>query len=60
MTKLITKEDAILSLNPNAIFTCVGWKIDDCEIEWFDTTPISKADIKTEQQRLQDIEDAKS
>ena len=50
--KVISKEDAILSLNPNAIFTCVGWKIDECEIEWFDTTPISKADIKAEQERL--------
>ena len=59
MTKVITKEDAILSLNPNAIFTAVGWKIDDCEINWVDTTPISKADIKAEQERLQAIEDSK-
>ena len=59
MTKVITKEDAILSLNPNAIFTAVGWKIDDCEVNWVETTPISKADIKTEQERLQAIEDAK-
>jgi len=59
MTKVITKEDAILSLNSNAKFTAVGWKIDDCEINWVETTPISKADIKTEQERLQAIEDAK-
>ena len=59
MTKVITKEDAILSLNANAKFTAVGWKIDDCEINWVDTTPISKADIKAEQKRLQDIEDGK-
>ena len=59
MIKVITKEDAILSLNPNAKFTAVGWKIDDCKINWVDTTPISKADIKAEQERLQAIEDGK-
>jgi len=59
MIKVITKEDAILSLNPNAKFTAVGWKIDDCKINWVDTTPISKANIKAEQERLQAIEDSK-
>ena len=59
MTKVITKEDAILSLNPNAKFTAVGWKINDCEINWVDTTAISKEDIKTEMERLQGIEDGK-
>ena len=59
MTKVITKEDAILSLNANAKFTAVGWKINDCEINWVDTTAISKEDIKTEMERLQGIEDGK-
>jgi hypothetical protein len=57
---IITKEKAILSLDSKAVFYIVGGNIDDCEITWLeDTTPISKADIKAEQQRLQAIEDAK-
>tara|TARA_R100000458_G_C8126944_1_gene143506 strand:+ start:462 stop:647 length:186 start_codon:yes stop_codon:yes gene_type:complete len=55
--------DAILSLNSNAIFTLKapsGTDIDNAEINWLDgTTPISKADIKTEMERLQTIEDNK-
>ena len=52
--------EAILSLNSNAKCQVVGADIDDCEIEWLEgTNEISKEDIKTEQQRLQAIEDAK-
>ena len=52
--------EAILSLNSNAKCQVVGADIDDCEIEWLEgTAEISKADIKVEQKRLQDIEDAK-
>ena len=55
---IISKERAILSLNSLAKFYIVGSEIDDCEINWLEnTTPIAKADIKTEMQRLQTIED---
>tara|TARA_B100001142_G_scaffold116908_1_gene119118 strand:+ start:8046 stop:8321 length:276 start_codon:yes stop_codon:yes gene_type:complete len=40
--------DAILKINPNAVVNVSGTDIDNCEIEWLEnTTPISKADIKT-------------
>ena len=53
--------DAILSLNANAkVVVRNNTDIDNCEIEWFgETSEISKADIKAEQQRLQAIEDSK-
>jgi len=53
--------DAILSLNANAkVVVRNNIDIDNCEIEWLDeTSEISKADIKAEQKRLQDIEDGK-
>ena len=53
--------DAIISLNANAkVVVRNNIDIDNCEIEWLSgTTEISKADIKTEMERLQDIEDAK-
>ena len=53
--------DAILSLNADAkVVVRNNADIDNCEIEWLDgTSEISKADIKTEQERLQAIEDAK-
>ena len=58
MGKRILIIEAILSLNSNAKCQVVGADIDDCEIEWLEgTAEISKADIKAEQQRLQDIED---
>lgn len=61
--KIIHIDDAILSLNSNAIFNLKaphGADIDNAEIDWLeDTTPISKADIKAEQERLQAAEDAK-
>ena len=57
MSKIIKIADAIISLNSNAVF----YQIDGEKIEWLDgTNPISIEDIKAEQQRLQDIEDAKS
>ena len=55
MTKQIKLAEAILSLNPSAIFSHY---VDD--IIWYDgTTPITIEDIKAEQKRLQDIEDSK-
>ena len=53
--------DAIISLNANAkVVVRNNIDIDNCEIEWLSgTTEISKADIKTEMERLQDIEDGK-
>ena len=53
--------DAIISLNANAkVVVRNNIDIDNCEIEWLSgTTEISKADIKTEMERLQAIEDAK-
>ena len=55
--------DAILSLNPSAhmnLTSSSGTDIDNAIITWDDdTTPISKADIKAEMERLQAIEDAK-
>jgi len=45
---------AILKINPNAVFTVRGNDLDTCTIEWHNDTPeISKADIKTEMDRLQ-------
>mgnify|MGYP003125030631 CR=1 FL=1 len=53
--------DAIISLNANAkVAVRNNIDIDNCEIDWLDgTSEISKADIKTEMERLQAIEDAK-
>tara|TARA_R100001369_G_scaffold29741_1_gene53397 strand:+ start:543 stop:728 length:186 start_codon:yes stop_codon:yes gene_type:complete len=59
---IIHIDDAILSLNSVAIFSLKapkGWDINNAEINWLDgTTPISKANIKTEMERLQAIEDS--
>ena len=39
--------NAILKINPNAVFVVRGANIDTCEIEWLEnTTPISKENIK--------------
>ena len=39
--------NAILKINPDAVFVVRGDNIDTCEIEWLEnTTPISKEDIK--------------
>ena len=41
--------EAILKINPNAIFTVRGNDINTCEIEWHNgTTPISKSDIEAQ------------
>ena len=58
---IIKVVDAILSLNANAkVVVRNNTDIDNCEIEWLNgTSEISKADIKSEQQRLQAIEDSK-
>ena len=39
---------AIQKINPNAEVGVKGDDINACEIEWFDTTPISKADIEAQ------------
>ena len=55
--------EAILSLNPLAKYHLTapsGTDIDNATINWVeDTTPISKADIKTEMERLQAEYEAK-
>jgi len=60
---IIHIDDAIVSLNPSAKWTLSasnGQDIDNAEITWLEgTTPISKADLKTEMDRLQVIEDNK-
>tara|TARA_R100000655_G_C2901284_1_gene178883 strand:+ start:400 stop:582 length:183 start_codon:yes stop_codon:yes gene_type:complete len=58
---IIKVVDAILSLNASAkVVVRNNTDIDNCEIEWLNgTSEISKADIKSEQQRLQAIEDSK-
>ena len=61
MAKLIRVNDAIQSLNPSAkIVVLDNTNIDDPQITWVDgTSEIALADIKTEMERLQAIEDAK-
>tara|TARA_R100000664_G_C2696720_1_gene98653 strand:+ start:571 stop:771 length:201 start_codon:yes stop_codon:yes gene_type:complete len=58
---IISLSDAIMSLNSNAKYRYEGADGGDIStLQWLEnTTPISKADIKAEQQRLQEIEDAK-
>ena len=51
--------DAILSLNPSANVSLSNDDLDTCEIIWSNSSPeISKADIKTEMDRLQAEYDA--
>ena len=52
---MITKLEAILSLDPNAHCTLA----DDVVVTWM-TTPISEADIATEQTRLQAEHDSQA
>ena len=40
--------EAILKINPNAKVNVRGNDINSCEIEWVETTPISKADIEAQ------------
>ena len=60
MAKL-SRDKAILAINPNAIFNLKNETSDGFEsIEWLnDTTPISKEDIETKLVELQAEEDAK-
>jgi hypothetical protein len=56
---MINIADAICSLNPTAQIVVRGNDLDTCTIEWHNDTPeISKADIKTEMDRLQTEYDA--
>jgi len=60
MINKITKEEAILSLNPKACMSIHGMDLDTCTITWKNDTPeISKADIQTEMDRLQAEYDSK-
>ena len=54
---MITKERAILAINPEAKFHIVGGDLDTCEITWLEgTDEISKADIQAKYDELK-IED---
>jgi|TARA_R110002074_G_scaffold55277_1_gene137301 hypothetical protein len=57
--------EAILKINPNAVFVVRGGDIDTCEIEWLEnTTPILREDIKamipTVEQEIKDAETARA
>ena len=46
--------EAILKINPSAVVTVRGNDLDTCNIEWLeDTTPISKADIKSTMEQME-------
>ena len=48
--------EAILKINPNAIYVVRGNDIDTCEIEWLEgTAEISKADIKAKMASMEYI-----
>ena len=49
---MITVTEAIQAINSNAKYKIVGNDIDTCEIEWFDSTAISKSDIKAKMAEL--------
>ena len=60
MANIITIEDAILSLKPNAKFQMLNGNFDN--IDWLDTSEedkCTKAEAETKQAELQAIEDAK-
>ena len=59
MSNNISVEEAIGSLNSQASMEIRGRDLDTCTITWTNDTPeISKADIKTEMDRLQTEYDA--
>ena len=59
MANDISIERAIISLNSQASMEISGRDLDTCTITWTNDTPeISKADIKTEMDRLQTEYDA--
>jgi len=48
--------DAILAINSDAKVTVSGKNIDTCQIEWLEnTSPISKEDIKSKMQELENL-----
>ena len=48
--------EAILKINPNAIYVIRGNAIDTCEIEWLEgTAEISRADIKAKMTSMEYI-----
>ena len=49
---MINVTEAIKTINSNAKYKIVGSDIDTCEIEWIDTTAISKSDIKAKMAEL--------
>ncbi len=49
---MINVTEAIKAINSNAKYKIVGSDIDTCEIEWIDTTAISKSDIKAKMAEL--------
>ena len=50
--------EAILKINPTAEVSVNGNDINTCKIEWFDTTPIPKADIEAKMVEVQAEYDA--
>ena len=56
---MIKVTEAIKSINPEAKYKTTGSDIDTCEIEWFDTTAISKSDIKAKMAELKTAYNAK-
>ena len=60
MNNKIEIAEAIQSLNPQANHRVEGADLDEATIDWLNgTTPISKADIQAEMERLQAEYDAK-
>jgi len=49
---MINLTEAIKAINSNAKYSITGSDIDTCEIEWIDTTAISKSDIKAKMAEL--------
>jgi adenylosuccinate synthase len=49
---MIDVTEAIKAINSNAKYSITGSDIDTCEIEWIDTTAISKSDIKAKMAEL--------
>ena len=54
---MIKVTEAIQAINSNAKYKITGSDIDTCEIEWFDTTAISKSDIKAKMAELKTVYD---
>ena len=52
MTSMLKIYKAIKSINSNANVSVRGTSLEDCEIEWGNITPISKADIEAKMAEL--------